>query len=167
MIVLGKVNKNKAREKDKDGLEMLTKKCQPYESKEELFKQEKAPKVKEVVSPKKQIIDTKKECVSDNNEVYDLFVRKEELLRQSENKVEEFRSNIYSDGKKEISRDRVKKISKIYSDMEKLGLGSSDILKVIRQCLTLDDMFSLTECAYIDEEYGEEEAYKYLGKTRR
>ena len=37
MIILGKVNKNKAREKDKDGLEMLTKKCQPYESKEELF----------------------------------------------------------------------------------------------------------------------------------
>lgn len=95
------------------------------------------------------------------------LLRKGELLRQSENKVEEFRSNIYSDGKKEISRDRVKKISKIYSDMEKLGLGSSDILKVIRQCLTLDDMFSLTECAYIDEEYGEEEAYKYLGKTRR
>lgn len=52
-----------------------------YESKEELFKQEKAPKVKEVVSPKKQIIDTKKECVSDNNEVYDLFVEKRRTFK--------------------------------------------------------------------------------------
>lgn len=167
MVILGRVNKNKAREQDKKGLEMLTKKCQPYESKDELFKQGSTLKVKEVSSPKKQKVDAKKECVSDNNEVYDLFVRKGELLRQSESKVEEFHSSIYSDGKEKISKDRVDKISKIYSDMEKLGLGSSDILKVLRQCLTLDDMFSLTECAYIDEEYGEEEAYKYLGKTRR
>lgn len=167
MVILGKVNKNKAREQDKEGLEMLTKKCHPYESKEQLFRKEQTPKVKETVSSKKQKVALKKECVSDNNEVYDLFVRKGELLRQSESKVEEFRFNIYSDGKEEISNDRVDKISKIYSDMEKLGLCSSDILKVLRQCLTLDDMFSLTECAYIEEERGEEEAYKYLGKTRR
>lgn len=167
MVILGKVNKNKAREQDKEGLEMLTKKCQPYESKEQLFRKEQTPKVKETVSSKKQKVALKKECVSDNNEVYDLFVRKGELLRQSESKVEEFRSSIYSDGKEEISDDRVDKISKIYSYMEKLGLCSSDILKVLRQCLTLDDMFSLTECAYIEEERGEEEAYKYLGKTRR
>lgn len=113
-----------------------------------------------------QLDDTlNKKCVSDGNEVYDLFVTKAKKDACNA-QVDNFRSYIYDDTELSNS-DRLNKILEVYEVIEQFGLSERENLKVFKKCLTSDDVYSLVECACIERERGYDRARENFGKTRR
>lgn len=162
-IILGSTNKEKGKKLKSDG-KRIKKMAESYISREEGQKLIDDSLKKKTES--EQLEDTlNKKCVSDDNEVYDLFVAKAKKDACNA-QVDNFKSYIYDDTELSNS-DRLNKILEVYEAIEQFGLSEKDNLKVFKKCLTSDDVYSLVECACIEKERGYDRARESFGKTRR
>lgn len=162
-IILGSTSKEKGKMLNADG-KRIEKMAESYISREDGQKLI-DNSLKEKTESERLDDVLNKKCVSDGNEVYDLFVAKAKKDACNA-QVDNFRSYIYDDTELSNS-DRLNRILEVYEVIEQFGLSEIDNLKVFKKCLTSDDIYSLVECACIEKEKGYDRAFENFGKTRR
>ena len=103
--------------------------------------------------------------ISENNATYELLKKRENAIKYYESQLENFYNYIYgNDKKKHLTKKRLGRIEEIYDYISEADLGNLTNLRILRKCLTEEDIFTLVECAQVEELEGTEVAYKHLAK---
>lgn len=103
--------------------------------------------------------------ISENNATYELLKKRESAIQYYESQLEDFYDYIYgNDKKKYLTKKRLERIEKIYDYISESDLGNLTNLRILKKCITEEDITTLVECAQVEELEGTEAAYKHLSK---